>query len=164
MGIDGGPSVSVPSAKTDPDSDTVTEPDPAPAVVSEKLLQELDQMTAERPAMIKVRQAQFNEPEANNLGNLHARDNSRYVDVPLSQQCKTKMMDMRLNAELFRLRKFKHVAQQTASFYNKLAAQILAEHLQEEPLVIYMLGKCPARCCFFIVAILSLHAYETGPV
>jgi len=51
------------------------------------------------------------------------------------------MTDVRLNAELFRLRRFKHVAQKTSLWYNTLAGRILAEKLQDEPLVLYMLGK-----------------------
>ena len=51
------------------------------------------------------------------------------------------MADVRLNAELFRLRKFKLAAHKTAQWYNQLAARILAEKIQDEPLVMYMLGK-----------------------
>ena len=36
------------------------------ADLSDKLLHELDQMRTERPSMIKVKQEQFNSPEANN--------------------------------------------------------------------------------------------------
>lgn len=51
------------------------------------------------------------------------------------------MADIRLNAELHRLRRFKEVAHKTAKWYNQLAAMILAEKIQDEPLVMYMLGK-----------------------
>lgn len=51
------------------------------------------------------------------------------------------MIDIRLNAELFRLRKFKDVAHQTSFWYNDLAARVLAAKLQDEPLVVYMLDQ-----------------------
>ena len=82
-------------------------------------------MSAERPVMIKVKQGQFNDPEENNLANLHAANYQ--AKVPVAQQCRTRMTDIRLNAELSRLRKFKIVAQKTAVWYNELATRILAE-------------------------------------
>ena len=51
------------------------------------------------------------------------------------------MTDIRLNAELYRLRKFKEVAYQTSSWYNELAARVLAAKLNDEPLVMYMLDQ-----------------------
>lgn len=51
------------------------------------------------------------------------------------------MTDIRLNAELFRLRKFKDVAHQTSFWYNDLAACVLAAKIQDEPLVVYMLDQ-----------------------
>ena len=51
------------------------------------------------------------------------------------------MTDVRLNTELFRLRRFKGVAQATSVWYNELASRILAEKMQDEPLVLYILGK-----------------------
>ena len=72
------------------------------AEVSDKLLQELDQMSAERPLMIKVKQGQFNEPEVNNQPNLHVIDHT--AKLPKVQQCNTRMTDIRLNSELYRLR------------------------------------------------------------
>ena len=77
--------------------------------------------------MISVKQGQFNDPDSHNQANLHAQDN--VVKLPMVQQCKTRMTDIRLNAELYRLRKFKNVAQNTAIWYNELAARVLAEQI-----------------------------------
>ena len=96
------------------------------AEVSDKLLQELDQMSAERPLMIQVKQGQFNEPDTNNQANLHVPDHTAKVPI---QQCKTRMTDIRLNSELYRLRKFKNVAQKTALWYNELVTRVLAEQI-----------------------------------
>ena len=95
-------------------------------------------MSAERPLMISVKQGQFNDPDSHNQPNLHAKEDNT-VPRPMVQQCKTRMTDVRLNAELYRLRKFKNVAQSTAAWYNELAARVLAEKIQDEPLVLYML-------------------------
>ena len=89
--------------------------------------------------MIKVKQGQFNEPETNNQANLHVPDHK--AKMPSVQQCYTRMTDVRLNAELHRLRQFKQVAQQTAAWYNELASRLLAEQIHDEPLVLYMLDQ-----------------------
>ena len=103
------------------------------------MLQELDQMTAERPIMTKIKQEQFGDPEQYNQANLHANGNR--AKMPRVQQFMTRMTDIRLNSELFRLRRFKYVAYETAKWYNTLAAKILQEKIQDEPLVLYMLDQ-----------------------
>ena len=45
------------------------------AEVSDKMLRELDQMTAERPIMTKIKQEQFGDPDMYNQANLHADRN-----------------------------------------------------------------------------------------
>ena len=121
--------------------------------VAEDMLRELDQMRAERPYITRVKRAQFNDPRSNDQANLHSKE--LYPGVP-QQQCGARMADIRLNAELFRLRKFKLAAQKTAQWYNQLAARILAEKIQDEPLVMYMLGKYYAHINCFILKNLTL--------
>ena len=54
--------------------------------VAQTLLQELDQMRAERPEMVRVKRSQFNDPEMYNQANLHTGEMQRYASVP-QQQC-----------------------------------------------------------------------------
>ena len=53
------------------------------ADLSDKLLTELDQMTAERPDVIKIKQGQFNDPESNQQANLHGVNN--LASMPMGQ-------------------------------------------------------------------------------
>ena len=62
-------------------------------------------MGAERPKMIKVKQRQFNNPVGSNQANLHA--DGFTAPVCDNQQVLMKMIDVRLNSELYRLRRFK---------------------------------------------------------
>ena len=82
-------------------------------------------MNAERPDMISVKQEQFNDPENHNQTNTHAGNAENTIAVP-SQQIMSRMTDIRLNADLHRLRKFKMVAMKSA-WYNNLAAKVLHE-------------------------------------
>ena len=89
---------------------------------------------------MKIRKQQFNDPQTYNLGNLHIVTTGMEQAVPKNSQCADKMKDLRLNAELARLRMFKKVSGETRCF-SEFISKVLDAKIQDRPLVLYFLDQ-----------------------
>jgi hypothetical protein len=76
----------------------------------EQLLLSLDQMNHERRYVMELKQQQYNAASKHNSGNLYAAKGPYSSVLPSKHHATEKVLDVRINVQLNRIRKFKNVA------------------------------------------------------
>jgi len=106
----------------------------------QQLLESLDQMKHERRYVMGLKKKQFNDLRSSAAGNLHDSKGPYASHLPEKSNASEKVNDVRLNVQLNRIRKYKHVAAKSI-WYSELLMQLISKKIERKPLVLYLNGK-----------------------